>query len=234
MSNAEPVPLRCRDALHSGRHPPLLLFSRRINCTIQFMNLQKFTVKAQKAVQKATELAASDNHQGIEPPHLLEAFLSDPDSVAVSILRRVGANINRLREQVETAMASLPTVTGASASDQYVGEELKKVFDRARAEADVMDDEYVSTEHLLIGLVETYSSSITSALARARSNTFFNSSPTYWSPALAPVTVGSDAMAVSTCSRRRSTFAPTRRRIDTATLSGSLRNASSRCGGSMP
>ncbi|MCS3649836.1 ATP-dependent chaperone ClpB [Salinibacter ruber] len=130
------------------------------------MNLQKFTVKAQEAVQKAMELAASKNHQGIEPPHLLEAFLSDPDSpettsslrsgrsVAVSILRRVGVSLDRLRTEVEAALESLPTVTGASAGDQYVGEELKKVFDRARAEADVMEDEYVSTEHLLIGLVE--------------------------------------------------------------------------------
>ena len=118
------------------------------------MNLQKFTVKAQEAVQKAMELAASKNHQGIEPPHLLEAFLSAPDSVAVSILRRVGASVDRLRNQATEAMEALPTVTGASAGDQYVGEELKKVFDRARAEADVMDDAYVSTEHLLIGLVE--------------------------------------------------------------------------------
>ena len=118
------------------------------------MNLQKFTVKAQEAVQKAMELAASHNHQGIEPPHLLEAFLSDPDSVAVSILRRIGANVNRLRRQAEDALETLPTVTGASAGDQYIGEDLKKVFDRARGEADVMDDEYVSTEHLLIGLVE--------------------------------------------------------------------------------
>ncbi|MEF8866539.1 MAG: Clp protease N-terminal domain-containing protein, partial [Salinibacter sp.] len=115
------------------------------------MNLQKFTVKAQEAVQKAMELAASKNHQGIEPPHLLEAFLSNPDSVAVSILRRVGVSLDRLRTEVEAALESLPAVTGASAGDQYVGEELKKVFDRARAEADVMDDEYVSTEHLLIG-----------------------------------------------------------------------------------
>jgi len=118
------------------------------------MNLQKFTVKAQEAVQKAMERAASSNHQGIEPPHLLEAFLSDPDSVAVSILRRLGANIDRLRRETEETLETLPKVSGASVGDQYIGEDLKKVFDRARAEADVMDDEYVSTEHLLIGLVE--------------------------------------------------------------------------------
>ncbi len=118
------------------------------------MNLQKFTVKAQEAVQKAMEIAASHNHQGVEPPHLLEAFLSDPDSVAVSILRRIGASVDRLRDAADEAMEKLPTVTGASVSGQYVGENLKKVFDRARAEADVLGDEYVSTEHLLVGLVE--------------------------------------------------------------------------------
>ena len=118
------------------------------------MNLQKFTVKAQEAVQKAMEIAASNNHQGVEPPHLVEAFLSDPDSIAVSILRRIGANISALRSHAETAMEKLPTVTGASVSGQYLGDTLKKVFDRARAEADVMGDTYVSTEHLLVGLVE--------------------------------------------------------------------------------
>ena len=118
------------------------------------MNLQKFTVKAQEAVQKAMEIAASNNHQGVEPPHLMDAFLSDPDSVAVSILRRIGANVASLRQTAEAAMEKLPTVTGASVSGQYLGDDLKKVFDRARAEADVMGDEYVSTEHVLIGLVE--------------------------------------------------------------------------------
>jgi len=118
------------------------------------MNLQKFTVKAQEAVQKAMEIAASHNHQGVEPPHLLDAFLSAPDSVAVSILRRIGANLKRLDDTVDAALQKLPAVTGASASGQYIGEDLKKVFDRARAEADVLGDEYVSTEHLLVGLVE--------------------------------------------------------------------------------
>jgi ATP-dependent Clp protease ATP-binding subunit ClpB len=118
------------------------------------MNLQKFTVKAQEAVQKAMEIAASHNHQGVEPPHLLDAFLSDPDSVAVSILRRIGASLKRLEDEVDAATKKLPAVTGASASGQYIGEGLKKVFDRARAEADVLGDEYVSTEHLLVGLVE--------------------------------------------------------------------------------
>ncbi|MES3629976.1 MAG: ATP-dependent chaperone ClpB [Longimonas sp.] len=118
------------------------------------MNLQKFTVKAQEAVQKAMEIAASHQHQGVEPAHVLKAVLSDPEGIAVSILRRIGANIDRLQKQADTALDKLPKVSGASVSGQYLGDDLKKVFDRARAEADVMGDEYVSTEHLLVGLVE--------------------------------------------------------------------------------
>jgi len=119
------------------------------------MNLQKFTVKAQEAVQKATELAASENHQGIEPAHILKAFLTDADSIVVSILRRLGVNLNRVREKVDARMETFPVVTGASVSGQYLAEETKKVFDRARAEADLLGDEYVSSEHVLVGLVES-------------------------------------------------------------------------------
>ena len=119
------------------------------------MNLQKFTVKAQEAVQKATEIAASANHQGVEPPHLLKAFLGDPNSIVMSILGRLGANADYLGTKADDAMAKLPVVTGASVSGQYVGETLKKVFDRALAEAELLGDEYVSSEHLLVGLAES-------------------------------------------------------------------------------
>jgi ATP-dependent Clp protease ATP-binding subunit ClpB len=119
------------------------------------MNLQKFTVKAQEAVQAATELAASENHQGIESAHLLKAFLTDADSIVVSILRRLGVNLSYMRQKVDERMKTFPVVTGASVSGQYLAEETKKVFDRARAEADLMGDEYVSSEHILIALVES-------------------------------------------------------------------------------
>ena len=119
------------------------------------MNLQKFTVKAQEAVQKATEIAASANHQGVEPPHLLKAFLGDPNSIVMSIIGRLGANANHLGTKADEAMAKLPVVTGASVSGQYVGETLKKVFDRALAEAELLGDEYISSEHLLVGLAES-------------------------------------------------------------------------------
>ncbi|ARA94178.1 ATP-dependent chaperone ClpB [Rhodothermaceae bacterium RA] len=119
------------------------------------MNLQKFTVKAQEAVQKAMEIAASHNHQGIEPPHLMRALLDDPQGIAVSLLKKLGANLDFLGHKTDEALEKLPAVTGASVSGQYLGNDLKKVFDRALAEAELLKDDYVSTEHLLIALAES-------------------------------------------------------------------------------
>ncbi len=116
------------------------------------MNLQNFTVKAQEAVQKALQIATSNNHQGLEPPHLMKAFLADPNSIVVTILQKLEVSLPYIEAKADEAMGKLPVVTGASVSGHYVGQEAKKVFDRALAEAELLQDEYVSSEHLLIGL----------------------------------------------------------------------------------
>ncbi|HMB91997.1 MAG TPA: ATP-dependent chaperone ClpB [Rhodothermales bacterium] len=116
------------------------------------MNLQKFTVKAQEAVQKAVEIAASHNHQGLEPPHLLKAFMADPNSIVMTMLQKLGANADFLNTRADQALDKLPVVTGSSVSGQYIGQDAKKLFDRALAEAELLQDEYVSSEHLLIAL----------------------------------------------------------------------------------
>ena len=116
------------------------------------MNLQKFTVKAQEAVQKAVEIAQGRSHQGLEPPHLLKAFLADPNSIVVTMLQKLGANTDFLNTKTDQALDKLPVVTGSSVSGQYLGQDAKKLFDRALAEAELLQDEYVSSEHLLIAL----------------------------------------------------------------------------------
>jgi ATP-dependent Clp protease ATP-binding subunit ClpB len=119
------------------------------------MNLQKFTVKAQEAVQQALEIAQSKNHQGLEPPHLLKAFLQDEGGLVPTLLARLGANAETLAALADRALDKLPTVTGASVSGQYVGTDLNKAFDAALKEAEALGDEYVATEHLLVALAES-------------------------------------------------------------------------------
>ncbi|MEQ9103235.1 MAG: ATP-dependent chaperone ClpB [Rhodothermales bacterium] len=116
------------------------------------MNLQKFTVKAQEIVKAATEVAAARNHQGVEPPHLMRAFLDEPGGIVVSILEKLGATTDLLARRTDAALDKLPVVTGSSVSGQYIGNDAKKVFDRALAEAGQLKDDFVASEHLLIGL----------------------------------------------------------------------------------
>ena len=119
------------------------------------MNLQKFTVKARETVQAATQIAASMNHQGLEPAHLMRAFLEDEGSVVASVLQKLEVARPLLEARVAEVLDKLPTVTGASVSGQYVGNDLNKVFDGALKEAETLGDEYVSSEHLLIGLADS-------------------------------------------------------------------------------
>ena len=118
------------------------------------MNLQKFTVKAQEAVQSALEIAQSKNQQGIEPAHLLKAFLQDEGGLVPTLLSRLQANADTLAALADRAVDKLPTVTGASVSGQYVGSELNKTFDRALKEAESLGDDYVASEHLLMAMAE--------------------------------------------------------------------------------
>ncbi len=119
------------------------------------MNLQKFTEKARQAVQQAIEIAQQRSHQQLEPAHLMKAFLQDPDNAAVSILRRMNVSLDLLDTKVEEALRKLPKVSGVSVGQIYLSENLKKVFDRALAEAQVLKDDFVTSEHLLIAMAES-------------------------------------------------------------------------------
>ena len=119
------------------------------------MNLQKFTVKAQEAVQRALELAASSNHQGLEAAHVLKAFLEDETSVVRSILEQLEAPLRDVESSVEESMSKLPVVSGSSVTGQYVGNDMKKIFDAAVKEAEGLGDEFVASEHLFIALAKS-------------------------------------------------------------------------------
>ncbi|RDD29384.1 chaperone protein ClpB [Prosthecochloris sp. ZM] len=114
----------------------------------------KFTVKAQEALQAAATLAGSRQHQQIEPEHLLQVMLSDSGNIAVQIVSKLGANTANLLSAVDREIERLPKVTGASATGQYVSQELGTVFDAALKEAERLKDEYISSEHLFLAMAE--------------------------------------------------------------------------------
>ncbi len=119
------------------------------------MNLNKYTLKAQETIQQALELAQSSNNQALEPAHILKAFLVDNDNVVVTLLNKLGANVASVEQVVDAELQRLPKVQGASVSGQYLSVTSKEAFDKAQKEATALGDEYISSEHILIGMSET-------------------------------------------------------------------------------
>ena len=120
------------------------------------MDLNKLTRRSQEALAGAHKLSADRNHQTIEPEHLLYALLSQPEGVVFGVVQRLGAVPTALRDRLDQLLDRIPKVYGGT-EDGRMGPALSKVLDRAFQEAEGLKDEYISTEHLLLALVETSS-----------------------------------------------------------------------------
>jgi ATP-dependent Clp protease ATP-binding subunit ClpB len=118
---------------------------------LQAMNFNKFTIKSQEAVQNAQEIASNYGNQAIEPEHLLAALVQDGQGIVTPILQKLGANVNYIKIKINDVVEKLPKVSG---SQQYASNALQKVFEQAQKEAEHLKDEYISTEHLLLGLLD--------------------------------------------------------------------------------
>ncbi|MFP4036730.1 MAG: ATP-dependent chaperone ClpB, partial [Desulfobacteraceae bacterium] len=118
------------------------------------MRLDKFTLKAQEALQDSQQLAERFGHQQIEPEHLARVLLQMEEGVVRPILGKLGANKSQITAELDKALQKLPQVSGAGAGQTYISPRTKSVLDRAFREAEQMKDDYVSIEHILLGLAE--------------------------------------------------------------------------------
>jgi ATP-dependent Clp protease ATP-binding subunit ClpB len=114
------------------------------------LNSERLTIKAAEAIQAAAQEAQRRGNPSIEDLHLLNALVSQDETVVVPVLQKVGVNITRLRELLNEALNRLPRQSGGSSPS--VSRELNRIFDQAEQEARSLEDEYVSTEHLLLAL----------------------------------------------------------------------------------
>lgn len=117
-------------------------------------NQNKFTIKAQEAIQNAIEIAQNYNNQIIEPEHLLAALIQEKDNIADSILQKTGRSIAGLKLKVNELLESLPKVTGSSFGNQQLSNYAAQLLDAAVEEAKNLKDEFVSTEHLMLALAD--------------------------------------------------------------------------------
>lgn len=118
------------------------------------MNFNQYTLKAQEAIQKAGEIAKSNRQQSIEGGHLLRSVLDLDESIVPFILKKLGVNIAFLEEKLIELLSGYPQVSGATGG-QYISNDLHAILESANQAAGKLDDEFVSLEHLLLGLVES-------------------------------------------------------------------------------
>jgi ATP-dependent Clp protease ATP-binding subunit ClpB len=117
------------------------------------VDLSKLTLKSQAALEGAREQAVARSHQTIDPEHVLFALLSDPEGVVYPLLHALGTSPRTLRDEVDAELDRLPKIY-AQGVEIRLSQRTGSMLERAFAEAESMTDEYVSTEHLLLAIIE--------------------------------------------------------------------------------
>jgi len=117
------------------------------------LKLDKFTEKAQEALQGAAELARDNGQQAVEPEHLLLALVREEEGVARTLLERAGASVRALEPALVSAVERFPKVSGGG--QPYLSPALNTALEQAEREAERLKDEYISTEHLLLALADS-------------------------------------------------------------------------------
>ena len=116
------------------------------------MNLNNFTLKAQESVQKAFDIANAKGQQAVECAHILKGVMSEAESITNFLFGKMGVNSIALAKEIDSLIDSYPKVTGA---DSYVSSSVSDAFRKANNHAAQMKDKFVSSEHLLMGILDT-------------------------------------------------------------------------------
>jgi ATP-dependent Clp protease ATP-binding subunit ClpB len=114
------------------------------------MNFENFTIKSQEAVQKAQEIAAANQNQALGNPHLLKGMLTVDENAIPYLLKKLNVNIDSLSDSLDKMIRSQPKVSGGQ---QYLSDETSQVFQKANKIAGEMKDDFISLEHLLLGIL---------------------------------------------------------------------------------
>src|SRR5262245_31775409 len=118
------------------------------------MQLDRLTIKSQEALQQAQAIARGYSHQEVDGEHLMLALIGQADTLIPSLLEKIGISPAKLRPDLESELERRHKGHGISSSDLFLSSSLKKVLDAAQTEATKLKDDYISTEHLLLGLID--------------------------------------------------------------------------------
>ena len=114
------------------------------------MNFNNYTIKAQEAIQKASEIAQGNQQQAIEPAHLLKGLLSVDENIVGHLLKKLNVNVNTISAEIDKQIESLPKVSG---SNVYLANNTASVLQKAQSYLKEFNDEFISIEHILLALL---------------------------------------------------------------------------------
>ncbi len=114
----------------------------------------KFTRKTQEAIGAAQAAGRSSGHTEIAPEHLLRALIEQPEGVVNGVLERIGVDLAAVRRRIDEELTKLPQVSGATVRDARLSPAAFSVLEAADKEREQLDDEYLSTEHLLLAMTD--------------------------------------------------------------------------------
>ena len=116
------------------------------------MNLNNFTLKAQESVQQAFNIASAKGQQAVECAHVLKGVMTEAESITNFLFGKMGINTITISKEIDSLIDSFPKVSGA---DSYLSSTVSEAFRKANDHAAQMKDKYVSSEHLLMGILDT-------------------------------------------------------------------------------
>ena len=130
------------------------------------MNMQKFTQKSIEALQEAQSIALENQNMQIEEEHLLWALVNQQNGFISELLKKMNVKVDNLKAELQNAIKSLPAVTGSGREPDkvYVSTDVDKALASAENEAKKMQDEYVSVEHILLGIINSSNSQVSKIL----------------------------------------------------------------------
>ena len=131
------------------------------------MNFQKYTQKSMDAVRSAQQIAATNGNQSLLPEHILLALLEQEGGLIPGCVERCGANTSTLKNSVRDLVDALPKVSGVTQDRIYSTQELEAAMNEAESIAQKMQDEYISVEHLMLGILDKASGKLKQALDAA-------------------------------------------------------------------
>ena len=126
------------------------------------MNIDKLTQKSLDALKSAQSLAGENGNNSVGEEHLLAALLSQPDGLVGEIIKSIGASPELLLSKTEEEISKLPKISGSGydPNNIYISSELNKALGNAEKQAQKMQDDYISVEHILLGLIQSPSDAL--------------------------------------------------------------------------